>query len=191
MRNQLQKLTTAVCIISVISILPMLVLFLWRMGRMQKEVLSNYFSIPFFAVCSVAILVLAGVLLYIWRKQEGEFGILSLVVPVGIAVTGICLLYLKVITPLQDLPYLQKPSEVHLENVTFNYNDMGDSPTIQVAGENAQGKQQYFIIDEDTYEEGEEIYQKTSQLPGKHTVVADVEYLPHSGAVVGMDIRSE
>lgn len=194
MKNRLQKVTMAMCVISVVSIIPMFVLSLMRTGSIQRAVLSNYFSIPFFAVCSAGILILAGILLYIWHKagqENGSFGIFSLLVPAGIALTGICLIYLKVITPLQDLPYLDQPSETHLENVTFAYNNMGDSPTIQISGEDAQGEEVYFSIDKETYEEGEALYQETSRLPGNHMVVADVSYLPHSGTVVGVDIRSK
>lgn len=189
MRNQLQKLTMGACLLVTASMLPMAAVFFLRTDSARKAILRSYSSVPFFAVCAACILLTAGVLFYIWltnQKQYGTSGVLSLVPLAGIAAAGVLLICLKVIPPLQDLPYLNRPEEIHLEQADVVYNNMGDSPTVQIVGTDEDGERKVFSIDADTYKEGEALLEQTDGA-----VDADIRYLPHSGTVLQVEFRQE
>lgn len=106
-----------------------------------------------------------------------------------LAAIGLLTIAGRVVDPLSDLPYLQAPSQIQLEDVRSSYSNLGDSPTVQLEGLDEQGKREPFSISRGVYAQGEALYEQAGAGNGAHTITAQIAYLPHSETVVHVDLQ--
>ncbi len=195
MKFKLKKWIIAASILSLVSIIPMAVPLFLKVDDASKEVLGNYFSIPFW--CSVSlVMVLAAVNILCVAIRSAKFGDWKLkflfpLFSMGLVAAGAFTIYTCVVNPLRDIPYLNDPNIIRLENVQFYYSNIGDSPTIQLDGRDQEGLRDTFDIDYKIYEQGQALYEQAYEMPGNNLIAADIEYLPYSKTILRMDIRIE
>ena len=98
--------------------------------------------------------------------------------------------YREVICPLLDASYVETPYMIHLDNLHFYSNNMADSVVTQLTGDSQEGEQVKFDISYEAYEEGEQLYEQVKNKNG-YDVAADIEYLPYSKMITGMNMWIE
>lgn len=194
MIKKLQKLAMVTGVLSLVCIVPMILPMILGRSAAGKEILRNYCAIPFWACISVFIVSVALSLLYLSLKEgrgDWKLGIAFPAISIGLAAIGVFAFYTGIINPLRDLPYLASPDTVSLRDVRFSYNNIGDSPTIEVSGKDAEGSEESFSISRKEYEEGEHLYQQAREASGRQMVTADIEYLPYSETILHLNMRIE
>lgn len=194
MIKKLQKLAMAAGILSLVFIIPMIIPVIAGNNKTQKEILKKYCAIPFWSCISVFIICTAVCLLYLSVKEgkgDWKLGIAFPAVSIILAAIGVFAFYSEIINSLRDFPYLNHPAAVSLKEARFSYNNIGDSPTIQVSGKDSEGNEESFSISRREYEKGQSLYQQTKGTSGHQMVVADVEYLPYSDTVLNLNMRIE
>lgn len=190
MTEKLQKRITAAGIFFLICVLPMSIpLFL---SPDRRTLLNSYCSVPFWLAASIVIGAAGvGILLFAFKGNiDGRIGRLGLILG-ALCLAALCIfsLFTKVINPLRDIPYLSNPISTRLENVHFYYNNIGDSPSIELEGEDPSGVRMVFDIDRDTYEDGEALYMQAEEPP-QEMITAEVEYLPYSKVITQLNIQT-
>lgn len=191
MTEKLQKRITAAGIFFLICVLPMgIPLFL---SPNRRTLLNSYCSVPFWLAASIVIGAAGvGILFFAFKGNiDGRIGRLGLVLG-ALCLAALCVfsLFTKVVNPLRDIPYLNNPVSARLENVHFYYNNIGDSPAIELEGEDSSGVRMVFDIDKDTYENGKALYMQAENMSQEHMVTADIEYLPYSKVITQVDIHT-
>ena len=102
---------------------------------------------------------------------------------------SVFVLYVQVVNPLRDIPYLNSPHTVSLADVNFYYSNISDSPTIEISGIDAGGREETFSISRKEFKEGETLLQQAAKSGGAQAVTADITYLPYSETVLDMDMK--
>lgn len=196
MYSRLQKAAVWSGASAVVFAVPVLIFSLICRSGTVRRVGGNYISIPFFLMISAA-MILTGICILAAIRKLGRGQLFSRLVfavfSVGMAVGGICLLTVKVGAPLRDISYLGQPRQVSLEKVSFLYSGLGDSPSIQIRGEDSQGREEIFSIGQQEYDQGQALVgTDAAQQEGEEKdqgLTAEIRYLPYSKTVVDVDLE--
>lgn len=189
---RLQKLTMTTGVLALVFILPMAFSAVTGISGGRNGIVKNYCSIPFWICISVFVICTAVTLLYLSLKEKHGGWQQKLAFPVIAAVLAgisVFVLYVQVVNPLRDIPYLNSPHTVSLADVSFYYSNISDSPTIEISGTEANGRKETFAISREEFEEGETLLHQTSKSGGVQAVTADITYLPYSETVLDMDMK--
>ena len=189
---RLQKLTMTTGVLALVFILPMAFSAVVGKADGRNGIVENYCSIPFWICISVFVICTAVTLLYLSLKEKHGGWQQKLAFPVIAAVLAglsVFVLYVQVVNPLRDIPYLSSPHTVSLADVSFYYSNISDSPTIEIRGTDACGRKETFAISREEFEEGETLLDQAAKSGGAQTVTADITYLPYSETVLDMDMK--
>lgn len=154
--------------------------------------MENYCSIPFWICISVFVICTAVTLLYLSLREKHSGWQQKLAFPVIAAVLAgisVFVLYVQVVNPLRDIPYLNSPHTVSLADINFYYSNISDSPTIEISGSDADGREETFSISRKEFKEGEKLLHQAAKSGGAQAVTADITYLPYSETVLDMDMK--
>ena len=146
---RLQKLTMTTGVLALVFILPMAFSAVIGSSDGRNGIMENYCSIPFWICISVFVICTAVTLLYLSLKEKHGGWQQKLAFPVIAAVLAglsVFVLYMQVVNPLRDIPYLSSPHTVSLADVSFYYSNISDSPTIEISGTDAGGQKETFAI---------------------------------------------
>ena len=188
---RLQKLTMTTGVLALVFILPMAFSAVIGSSDGRNGIMENYCSIPFWICISVFVICTAVTLLYLSLKEKHGGWQQKLAFPVIAAVLAglsVFVLYMQVVNPLRDIPYLNSPHTVSLADVNFYYSNISDSPTIEISGTDAGGQKETFAISREEFEEGETLLDQAAKSGGAQTVTADITYLPYSETVLDIDM---
>lgn len=188
---RLQKLTMTTGVLALVFILPMAFSAVIGSSDGRNGIMENYCSIPFWICISVFVICTAVTLLYLSLKEKHGGWQQKLAFPVIAAVLAglsVFVLYMQVVNPLRDIPYLNSPHTVSLADVSFYYSNISDSPTIEISGTDAGGRKETFAISREEFEAGETLLDQAAKSGGAQTVTADITYLPYSETVLDMDM---
>ena len=188
---RLQKLTMTTGVLALVFILPMAFSAVIGSSDGRNGIMENYCSIPFWICISVFVICTAVTLLYLSLKEKHGGWQQKLAFPVIAAVLAglsVFVLYMQVVNPLRDIPYLNSPHTVSLADVSFYYSNISDSPTIEISGTDAGGRKETFAISREEFEEGERFLDQAAKSGGAQAVTADITYLPYSETVLDMDM---
>ena len=189
---RLQKLTMTTGVLALVFILPMAFSAVIGSSDGRNGIMENYCSIPFWICISVFVICTAVTLLYLSLKEKHGGWQQKLAFPVIAAVLAglsVFVLYVQVVNPLRDIPYLNSPHTVSLADVSFYYSNISDSPTIEISGTDAGGRKETFAISREEFEEGEALLHQAAKSGGAQAVTADITYLPYSETVLDMDMK--
>lgn len=190
MVRKVERTVEALGILCLASLLPMGILLLLHTSDGQKAVLENYVSMPFWlSVALLCLLCAACFAAGAWKGKDWQDKLLCSAGALALAAIGLLTIAGRVVDPLSDLPYLQAPSQIQLEDVRFSYSNLGDTPTVQLEGLDEQGKRESFSISRGVYAQGEALYEQAGAGNGTHTITAQIAYLPHSETVVHVDLQ--
>lgn len=179
--RKLQKILEINGILILISVIPVAVSSIIQTDNAHREIISNYVSMPFWFFVSLMLILLSVCILYYVIKKSREIRSWIFVLPAAVLLLlGVFGVYSEVLGPLGDIPYLDDPPVVRLEDVRFYYNNTGDFPEIQLEGEKEDGKKERFSISYATYEQGQKLHEQADE----NSVAVDVEYLPCSKTVL-------
>ena len=188
---RLQKLTMTTGVLALVFILPMAFSAVIGSSDGRNGIMENYCSIPFWICISVFVICTAVTLLYLSLKEKHGGWQQKLAFPVIAAVLAglsVFVLYVQVVNPLRDIPYLNSPHTVSLADVNFYYSNISDSPTIEISGTDAGGRKETFAISREEFEEGEALLHQAAKSGGAQAVTADITYLPYSETVLDIDM---
>ena len=188
---RLQKLTMTTGVLALVFILPMAFSAVIGSSDGRNGIMENYCSIPFWICISVFVICTAVTLLYLSLKEKHGGWQQKLAFPVIAAVLAglsVFVLYMQVVNPLRDIPYLNSPHTVSLADVNFYYSNISDSPTIEISGTDAGGRKETFAISREEFEEGEALLHQAAKSGGAQAVTADITYLPYSETVLDIDM---
>lgn len=189
---RLQKLTMTTGVLALVFILPMAFSAVVGKADGRNGIVENYCSIPFWICISVFVICTAVTLLYLSLKEKHGGWQQKLAFPVIAAVLAglsVFVLYVQVVNPLRDIPYLNSPHTVSLADVNFYYSNISDSPTIEISGTDTDGRKETFAISREEFEEGEALLHQAAKSGGAQAVTADITYLPYSETVLDMDMK--
>ena len=189
---RLQKLTMTTGVLALVFILPMTFSAVIGSSDGRNGIVENYCSIPFWICISVFVICTAVTLLYLSLKEKHGGWQQKLAFPVIAAVLAgisVFVLYVQVVNPLRDIPYLNSPHTVSLADVSFYYSNISDSPTIEISGTDADGREETFSISRKEFKEGETLLHQAAKSGGAQAVTADITYLPYSETVLDMDMK--
>ena len=189
---RLQKLTMTTGVLALVFILPMTFSAVLVRSDGRNEIVENYCSIPFWICISVFVICTAVTLLYLSLREKHSGWQQKLAFPVIAAVLAgiaVFVLYVQVVNPLRDIPYLNSPHTVSLADVSFYYSNISDSPTIEISGTDADGREETFSISRKEFKEGETLLHQAAKSGGAQAVTADITYLPYSETVLDMDMK--
>lgn len=189
---RLQKLTMTTGILALVFILPMTFSAVIGSSDGRNGIVENYCSIPFWICISVFVICTAVTLLYLSLREKHSGWQQKLAFPVIAAVLAgiaVFVLYVQVVNPLRDIPYLNSPHTVSLADVNFYYSNISDSPTIEISGTDADGREETFSISRKEFKEGETLLHQAAKSGGAQAVTADITYLPYSETVLDMDMK--
>lgn len=178
-------------VLALVFILPMAFSAVIGSSDGRNGIMENYCSIPFWICISVFVICTAVTLLYLSLKEKHGGWQQKLAFPVIAAVLAglsVFVLYMQVVNPLRDIPYLSSPHTVSLADVSFYYSNISDSPTIEISGTDAGGRKETFAISREEFEAGETLLDQAAKSGGAQTVTADITYLPYSETVLDMDM---
>ena len=188
---RLQKLTMTTGVLALVFILPMAFSAVVGKAHGRNGIVENYCSIPFWICISVFVICSAVTLLYLSLKEKHGGWQQKLAFPVIAAVLAglsVFVLYVQVVNPLRDIPYLNSPHTVSLADVNFYYSNISDSPTIEISGTDTDGRKETFAISREEFEEGEALLHQAAKSGGAQAVTADITYLPYSETVLDIDM---
>ena len=188
---RLQKLTMTTGVLALVFILPMAFSAIIGSSDGRNGIMENYCSIPFWICISVFVICTAVTLLYLSLKEKHGGWQQKLAFPVIAAVLAglsVFVLYVQVVNPLRDIPYLNSPHTVSLADVNFYYSNISDSPTIEISGTDTDGRKETFAISREEFEEGEALLHQAAKSGGAQAVNADITYLPYSETVLDIDM---
>ena len=188
---RLQKLTMTTGVLALVFILPMAFSAVVGKADGSNGIVENYCSIPFWICISVFVICTAVTLLYLSLKEKHGGWQQKLAFPVIAAVLAglsVFVLYVQVVNPLRDIPYLNSPHTVSLADVNFYYSNISDSPTIEISGTDTDGRKETFAISREEFEEGEALLHQAAKSGGAQAVTADITYLPYSETVLDIDM---
>ena len=188
---RLQKLTMTTGVLALVFILPMAFSAVIGSSDGRNGIMENYCSIPFWICISVFVICTAVTLLYLSLKEKHGGWQQKLAFPVIAAVLAglsVFVLYMQVVNPLRDIPYLNSPHTVSLADVNFYYSNISDSPTIEISGTDTDGRKETFAISREEFEEGEALLHQAAKFGGAQAVTADITYLPYSETVLDIDM---
>ena len=188
---RLQKLTMTTGVLALVFILPMAFSAVVGTAAGRNGIVENYCSIPFWICISVFVICTAVTLLYLSLKEKHGGWQQKLAFPVIAAVLAglsVFVLYVQVVNPLRDIPYLNSPHTVSLADVNFYYSNISDSPTIEISGTDTDGRKETFAISREEFEEGEALLHQAAKSGGAQAVTADITYLPYSETVLDIDM---
>lgn len=188
---RLQKLTMTTGVLALVFILPMAFSAVVGKADGRNGIVKNYCSIPFWICISVFVICTAVTLLYLSLKEKHGGWQQKLAFPVIAAVLAglsVFVLYVQVVNPLRDIPYLNSPHTVSLADVNFYYSNISDSPTIEISGTDTDGRKETFAISREEFEEGEALLHQAAKSGGAQAVTADITYLPYSETVLDIDM---
>lgn len=188
---RLQKLTMTTGVLALVFILPMAFSAVIGSFDGRNGIMENYCSIPFWICISVFVICTAVTLLYLSLKEKHGGWQQKLAFPVIAAVLAglsVFVLYVQVVNPLRDIPYLNSPHTVSLADVNFYYSNISDSPTIEISGTDTDGRKETFAISREEFEEGEALLHQAAKSGGAQAVTADITYLPYSETVLDIDM---
>ena len=188
---RLQKLTMTTGVLALVFILPMAFSAVIGSSDGRNGIMENYCSIPFWICISVFVICTAVTLLYLSLKEKHGGWQQKLAFPVIAAVLAglsVFVLYVQVVNPLRDIPYLNSPHTVSLADVNFYYSNISDSPTIEISGTDTDGRKETFAISREEFEEGEALLHQAAKFGGAQAVTADITYLPYSETVLDIDM---
>lgn len=188
---RLQKLTMTTGVLALVFILPMAFSAVIGSSDGRNGIMENYCSIPFWICISVFVICTAVTLLYLSLKEKHGGWQQKLAFPVIAAVLAglsVFVLYVQVVNPLRDIPYLNSPHTVSLADVNFYYSNISDSPTIEISGTDTDGRKETFAISREEFEEGEALLHQAAKSGGAQAVTADITYLPYSETVLDIDM---
>ena len=188
---RLQKLTMTTGVLALVFILPMAFSAVIGSSDGRNGIMENYCSIPFWICISVFVICTAVTLLYLSLKEKHGGWQQKLAFPVIAAVLAglsVFVLYMQVVNPLRDIPYLNSPHTVSLADVNFYYSNISDSPTIEISGTDTDGRKETFAISREEFEEGEALLHQAAKSGGAQAVTADITYLPYSETVLDIDM---
>ncbi|HIW50895.1 MAG TPA: hypothetical protein IAA10_08085 [Candidatus Blautia intestinavium] len=189
---RLQKLTMTTGVLALVFILPMTFSAVIGSSDGRNGIVENYCSIPFWICISVFVICTAVTLLYLSLREKHSGWQQKLAFPVIAAVLAgiaVFVLYVQVVNPLRDIPYLNSPHTVSLADVSFYYSNISDSPTIEISGTDADGREETFSISRKEFKEGETLLHQAAKSGGAQAVTADITYLPYSETVLDMDMK--
>ena len=189
---RLQKLTMTTGVLALVFILPMTFSAVLGSSDGRNGIVENYCSIPFWICISVFVICTAVTLLYLSLREKHSGWQQKLAFPVIAAVLAgiaVFVLYVQVVNPLRDIPYLNSPHTVSLADVSFYYSNISDSPTIEISGTDADGREETFSISRKEFKEGETLLHQAAKSGGAQAVTADITYLPYSETVLDMDMK--
>lgn len=189
---RLQKLTMTTGVLALVFILPMAFSAVIGSSDDRNGIVENYCSIPFWICISVFVICTAVTLLYLSLREKHSGWKQKLAFPVIAAVLAgiaVFVLYVQVVNPLRDIPYLNSPHTVSLADVSFYYSNISDSPTIEISGIDAGGREEIFSISRKEFKEGETLLHQAAKSGGAQAVTADITYLPYSETVLDMDMK--
>ena len=189
---RLQKLTMTTGVLALVFILPMAFSAVIGSSDDRNGIVENYCSIPFWICISVFVICTAVTLLYLSLREKHSGWQQKLAFPVIAAVLAgiaVFVLYVQVVNPLRDIPYLNSPHTVSLADVSFYYSNISDSPTIEISGIDAGGREETFSISRKEFKEGETLLHQAAKSGGAQAVTADITYLPYSETVLDMDMK--
>lgn len=189
---RLQKLTMTTGVLALVFILPMTFSAVIGSSDGRNGIVENYCSIPFWICISVFVICTAVTLLYLSLREKHSGWQQKLAFPVIAAVLAgiaVFVLYVQVVNPLRDIPYLNSPHTVSLADVNFYYSNISDSPTIEISGTDADGREETFSISRKEFKEGETLLHQAAKSGGAQAVTADITYLPYSETVLDMDMK--
>lgn len=189
---RLQKLTMTTGVLALVFILPMTFSAVIGSSDGKNGIVENYCSIPFWICISVFVICTAVTLLYLSLREKHSGWQQKLAFPVIAAVLAgiaVFVLYVQVVNPLRDIPYLNSPHTVSLADVNFYYSNISDSPTIEISGTDADGREETFSISRKEFKEGETLLHQAAKSGGAQAVTADITYLPYSETVLDMDMK--
>lgn len=166
-----------------ISLIVMMIAHLF----VRDRIVCQYMSLPFWILVCLSLFVTASYLLGMVRLRITFSTILLSLI---LIVTGGFMGYREVICPLLDASYVEAPYMIHLDNLHFYSNNMADSVVTQLTGDSQEGEQVKFDISYEAYEEGEKLYEQVKNKNG-YDVAADIEYLPYSKMITGMNMWIE
>ena len=188
---RLQKLTMTTGVLALVFILPMAFSAVIGSSDGRNGIMENYCSIPFWICISVFVICTAVTLLYLSLKEKHGGWQQKLAFPVIAAVLAglsVFVLYMQVVNPLRDIPYLNSPHTISLADVSFYYSNISDSPTIEIRGTDAGGRKETFAISREEFEEGETLLHQAAKSGDAQAVTADITYLPYSETVLDIDM---
>ena len=188
---RLQKLTMTTGVLALVFILPMTFSAVIGSSDGRNGIVENYCSIPFWICISIFVICTAVTLLYLSLKEKHGGWQQKLAFPVIAAVLAglsVFVLYVQVVNPLRDIPYLNSPHTVSLADVNFYYSNISDSPTIEISGTDTDGRKETFAISREEFEEGEALLHQAAKFGGAQAVTADITYLPYSETVLDIDM---
>ncbi len=189
---RLQKLTMTTGVLALVFILPMTFSAVIGSSDGRNGIVENYCSIPFWICISVFVICTAVTLLYLSLREKHSGWQQKLAFPVIAAVLAgiaVFVLYVQVVNPLRDIPYLNSPHTVSLADVSFYYSNISDSPTIEISGTDADGREETFSISRKEFKEGKTLLHQAAKSGGAQAVTADITYLPYSETVLDMDMK--
>ncbi len=192
MSDKLQKLTMTTGVLALVFILPMAFSAVIGSSDGRNGIVENYCSIPFWICISVFVICTAVTLLYLSLREKHSGWQQKLAFPVIAAVLAgisVFVLYVQVFNPLRDIPYLNSPHTVSLADINFYYSNISDSPTIEISGSDADGREETFSISRKEFKEGEKLLHQAAKSGGAQAVTADITYLPYSETVLDMDMK--
>ncbi len=192
MSDKLQKLTMTTGVLALVFILPMAFSAVIGSSDGRNGIVENYCSIPFWICISVFVICTAVTLLYLSLREKHSGWQQKLAFPVIAAVLAgisVFVLYVQVVNPLRDIPYLNSPHTVSLADINFYYSNISDSPTIEISGSDADGREETFSISRKEFKEGEKLLHQAAKSGGAQAVTADITYLPYSETVLDMDMK--
>lgn len=184
-----RPMTVLGCLL-LLSIVPMIVVAVWPMGVEQKALLKNYLSLPFFLFVSLFLALGTGNFLAVMLHgcREGRIQrLFYCLVGSLMALVALFMVYTYVITPLRDLPYVGAPATARLENVTFQWDQVGDTPSANLMGVGEDGQAQTFSIGYALYQDGIAFEEQVTASAPEDQLVANVCYLPYSHTLLQMD----
>ena len=188
---RLQKLTMTTGVLALVFILPMAFSAVISSSDGRNGIVENYCSIPFWICISIFVICTAVTLLYLSLREKHSGWQQKLAFPVIAAVLAgiaVFVLYVQVVNPLRDIPYLNSPHTVSLADVSFYYSNISDSPTIEISGIDAGGREETFSISRKEFKEGETLLHQAAKSGGAQAVTADITYLPYSETVLDIDM---
>ena len=169
-----------------VSLIPLGLAVLLPGERIERILRQLYWSIPFY-ICLGALLLMigCGFLSAAFSSKTGKFsrragaGMLCLLF-IGLSV--FCL-WCLVAAPLLDIPYLEDPLVLQLENVYFDRisSSEDNSDSFYLTGETAAGKGYRFEIPEEDYDKGMASWEDAYEKYDAHfDMLAQVKCLPHT-----------